>query len=317
MRFAIVICVVSVLLPNVMYGAVWVGMEGSLNKYSDEGETLKELSQYRNPVALTADRNRNRLWFIDQYDYTLFCLDAGTGEEIYRLRDIASPPGTDASSTEVFSSEGLETAPAMAVDEENGSLWIADIYAHQIVRVNVYGEQELRKSGFRKPYVIAIEPDGGNIWVNSGDSLLLRLDSDGEQLYKRTGMNQPRAVAVCPVSGVVRVADYGSSVVRGFDVSGELVSSQVESEPPVDLLINDDGSFWVIDQYEVARLYSQDGDELATYDRLEKPLDIDSDGSGSVWILDPALREAVHVGASGDEISAISNTGGARSIAVF
>lgn len=317
MRLALSLCIILVVFAGAACGDIWIGLEGSLNKYADDGETLKVMSQYRNPVALTADHARNRLWFVDQYDYTLICLDAETGEEIYRMRDVASKPGTDAVSTDLYSSDGIEPAPAMAVYEADGSLWVADLYAHQIVKLDVYGEEVLRKSGFRQPYLIAVEPETGNVWVNSGESQLLRLDDNGERWDKRSGVNRPRTAAVCPQTGDIWVADYGNCLVRIMEVSGKLLENIDVDEPPVSLCINDDGTAWVIMEYEIALLLDDAGNELAEFDRLEKPFAIDGDGSGSVWVLDPAPGEAVHIDANGDKVRVISGLNGALSIAVF
>ena len=317
MRLALSLCVVFGVFAGTACGDVWIGLEGSLNKYADDGETLKVIGQYRNPVALTADHTRNRLWFVDQYDYTLICLDAETGEEIYRMRDVASKPGTDAVSTDLYSSDGIEPAPAMAVYEADGSLWIADLYAHQIVKLDVYGEEVLRKSGFRGPYLIAVEPDTGNVWINSGKSQIIRLDPDGEQLYKRTGLNLPRDVKVCSATGIIWIADYGNNVIRGMDVSGKLPYNLKETEPPVGLFINDDNSFWAIMEFDIAQLLSKNGEVLAEFDRLEKPFAIDGDGSGPVWVLDPVPGEAVHIDENGKKVNTISGINGALSISVF
>ena len=87
-------------------------------------------------------------------------------------------------------------------------------------------------------------------------------------------------------------------------------------EQPIDLLLNDDDTIWVISEYEYAHLLSSDGNVISKYNRLEKPIDISGSGDGYVWILDSGDSKAYKLDTEGNKVAETQSLQNPSSVAV-
>ena len=58
------VTIITLIAAGMAQAAVWVGYEGGLRRYSDEGEHVRTYDNYRRPISLALDVERRRLWFL-------------------------------------------------------------------------------------------------------------------------------------------------------------------------------------------------------------------------------------------------------------
>jgi DNA-binding beta-propeller fold protein YncE len=293
---------------------VWVGYEGGLAKYTDEGERILDVSRYRNPVSLALDRERGRLWFVEQYDYTVVCVDIVTGKELFRFNDVVHTPPTV--TTDTYSSAEVETPPGLAVDEDNGFVWVADLYAHQVARLDENGFELWRSSDFHEPYAVTVATDGSG-WVVGGISDIFHLSPEGETLYKRKkALNEPRDVDLDEGRDLIWVAEYGNSRVLAVDYEGNL-RRKVTVELPWSLAVDpNDGSVWAASIYDKVYKISPSGAVELTVDRFETPADIKVAADLGAWVADRGDDRVTLLSFEGERLLKIDGVRKPASLAV-
>jgi len=263
---------------------VWVAYEGGIGQWGDDGEPVLEVPRYRNPASLALDAERGRLWFVEQYDYTVVCMDTASGKELFRLEDVVHPRPTVTPDT--YSSTEAETPPGLAVARGDGSLWVSDTYVHQVALLGEDGSEIWRTSDFHEPYAVAVAPDG-SAWIVGGISDVFHLSPDGEVLHKRKkGLYEPRDVAVDAGRSLVWITDYGNGRVIAVDYEGNL-RRKVAVELPWSLVVDqDNGDVWVASTYNKVYKIASGGDVELTADRFETPADVAVAPGLGVWVAD-------------------------------
>ncbi|MFC1859938.1 PKD domain-containing protein, partial [Thermodesulfobacteriota bacterium] len=103
--------------------------------------------------------------------------------------------GTHTGSHTVFN--GFSKPISVSVNSADGSVWVADNYNNEVVKLDAAGAELARKSGFNKPYSVSVNSTDGTVWVaDDGNDEIVKLASDGTELVRLGGFDQPRAVAV-------------------------------------------------------------------------------------------------------------------------
>jgi DNA-binding beta-propeller fold protein YncE len=293
---------------------VWVAYEGGIGLYGDDGETVLEVPRYRNPASLTLDGERGRLWFVEQYDYTVVCIDTVSGKELLRLEDVVHPQPTVTPDT--YSSTEAETPPGLAVVRSDGTLWVADIYAHQVALLDEDGSGIWRTSDFHKPYAVADAPDG-SAWIVGGISDVFHLSRDGEVLHKRKkGLGEPRDVAVDAGRALVWITDYGNGRVIAVDYDGNLLR-KIAVELPWSITVDpENGTVWAVSAYDKVYKISSDGDLELTVDRFETPADVAVAPGLGVWVADRGDDRVTLLSTDGERLLKIDGVRKPVSLAV-
>jgi DNA-binding beta-propeller fold protein YncE len=293
---------------------VWVAYEGGISLYGDDGERVLDVTRYRNPASLTLDGERGRLWFVEQYDYTIICIDTVSGKELLRLEDVVHPQPTV--TTDIYSSTEAETPPGLAVVRSDGNLWVADIYAHQVALLDENGSEIRRTSDFHEPYAVAVAPDG-SAWIVGGISDVFHLSPDGEVLHKRKkGLREPRDVAVDAGSKLVWIAEYGKSQVIAVDYDGNL-RRKVAVELPWSIAVDpENGNVWAASAYDKVYKISPGGDVELTVDRFETPADVAVTPGLGVWVADRGDDRVALLSADGERLLNIDGVRKPVSLAV-
>ncbi|UCE28200.1 MAG: hypothetical protein JSW52_05490 [Candidatus Coatesbacteria bacterium] len=314
MRKASAVLLAIGVLVSAAAADVWVAYEGGINLYGDDGERILEVPRYRNPASLALDAERGRLWFVEQYDYSVVCIDTVSGKELYRLEDIVHPRPTVAPDT--YSSTEAETPPGLAIVGGNGNLWVADLYAHQVALLDEDGTELWRTSDFHEPYAVASAPDG-SVWVVGGISDVFHLSPDGDVLHKRKkGLDEPRGVAVDAGRELVWITEYGNGRVIAVDYEGNL-RRKVAVELPWSIVVDqDNGDVWVASTYDKVYLIASSGDVELTVDRFETPADVAVAPGLDVWVADRGDDRVTLLSADGERLLNIDGVRKPVSLAV-
>jgi DNA-binding beta-propeller fold protein YncE len=309
---AILLADIVLVLPAV--ADVWVAYEGGICRYTDAGEQVLNVTRYRNPISLALDAGRGRLWFVEQYDYTVVCIDTTSGKELFRLKDVVHSPPTV--TTDTYSSTEADNPPGLAVDGNDGSLWVADIYGHQVARLDESAYELWRSSDFHEPYSVTVATDGSG-WIVGGISDIFRLTANGEVVYKRKkGLNEPRDVTVDTERGLVWIAEYGNSRVLAIDYDGNL-RRKVNVELPWNLSIDPEkGLVWATSTYENVYKISSAGKLELTVDRFETPADVIVAPGLGVWVADRGDDRVILLNSGGERLLKIEGVHKPISLAV-
>jgi DNA-binding beta-propeller fold protein YncE len=308
------ILLINAVLSSSAGADVWVAYEGGIGRYTDDGERVLNVTRYRNPSSLAVDTERGRLWFVEQYDYTIVCIDTVSGKELFRLKDAVHPPPPV--TTDTYSSTEADNPPGWAVDVNDGSLWVADLYGHQVARFDESAHELWRSSDFHEPYSVTVAKDGSG-WVVGGIGDIFHLTPEGEVIYKRKkGLKEPRDVTIDATRGLVWVAEYGNSRLLAIDYDGNL-RRKVAVELPWNISVNpDDGSVWAASTYENVYKISSGGKVELTVNRFETPADLVVVPGLGVWVADSGDDRIVLLNTDGERVLKIDDVPKPDSLAV-
>lgn len=274
--------------------AVWVGREGGLNQYSDEGEYVRSYEGYRRPISLALDTERRRLWFLDAYDYSLVCFDVDGGREIFRVRDAAHAPAIGTSDLRLYLLEKRPIEPTLSLDAGDGSVWIADFYGHQVAKYDVEGKEVFRSGSFHEPFAVAALGDC-LAWVAGGIRTLSLVGPACETKRSMTGVHEARALAYDAARDLVWVADYRNNRVFAINREGGLKRKVTGVELPAYLAVDDTrGTVWVATHYAGIVKISADKEEItASLPEPESVAALDVDAAGRLWVAYDEAEEII------------------------
>lgn len=235
------------------------------------------------------DTESQKMWTIDGYKGEKFIspIDVATDDDGYiyvtdsqrKALYIFNPKGI--ALKKIGSSEGLERPTGVAIDRQNGILYISDTVDSQIKRFKTGSLKPLKPVGSRgsaegelnRPTFIALDGEG-NLYVT--DSMNFRVcvfDRDGKFLHSFGKLGNtigsfasPRGIAV-DKDGNIYVTDTLFDAVQIFDPKGNLLlvfgskgKGKGEFYAPEDISISKEGKAYISDAYnmrvEVFRILS-------------------------------------------------------------
>lgn len=304
---------VAFALTAVAHAEVWVGEDDAITRYDDAGKLVQTLSGYRRPVALTLDRARNRLWFIDAYDYKLICRDLDRNAEVVRVTGAAHAPAIGATDLKLYLSEKRPVEPTLALDAADGSIWLADFYGHQLAKYDAAGKEVWRTSSFHEPFAVATCGDGF-AWVAGSPRTIHLVGPDGKTVITQSGVNEARGLAFDTAPGLLVVADYKNNRVLGVDCQGRLKKKVMGTELPFAVAIDDAGLVWAAGEYAGVYKISLDAEKIVGVVGEEKPTAISPAAGGKLWVAYEAAGAVVCYDAAGNEVTRLSKLKNPKSI---
>jgi streptogramin lyase len=274
--------------------AVWVGYDGGLNQYTDDGEYVRRYDGYRRPISLRLDGERRRLWFLDAYDYSLVCLDVDAEKELLRVSGAAHAPAIGTSDLRLYRLEKRPIEPSLALDAVNGSVWVADFYGHQVAKYDLTGKEVFRSGSFHEPFAVAVLGDC-SAWVAGGTRTLSLVGPECNAKRSMPGVNEARALAYDAARELVWVADYRNNRVFAINRDGGLKRKVTGVELPVRLAVDGArGNVWVATQYGGIVKISADAEKITgSVPEPESVAALVVDGRGRLWVAYDEAGEVV------------------------
>ena len=190
---------------------------------------------------------------------------------------------------------------AVACVPFDGSVWIADVGAQELVRLSLDGDVMRRVAGFASPIALAVDPLEEVLWViDTANNSISRVGPRGTHLSTYYGLQNPLAVSVDRDTGEAWVADGNAGLVR-------IASDGISAQRFGGLGYVNDVS---VDVYE-RRLYIADpknnkvtclrptGEILWVFTGVEgspllEPTKVQAAPEGTVWVIDRYLDEGVY-----------------------
>ncbi len=288
------VTIIVLIAAGMAQAAVWVGYEGGLRRYSDEGEHVRTYDNYRRPISLALDVERRRLWFLDAYDYSLVYFDVDAGKEVFRVRGAAHAPAIGTSDLRLYLLEKRPIEPSLSLDEGDGSVWVADFYGHQVAKYDVEGNEVFRSASFHEPFAVAALGDC-NAWVAGGIRTLSLVGPECETKRNMSGVNEARALAYDATRELVWVADYRNNRVFAIHREGRLKRRITGVELPVQLAVDDArGNVWVATHYAGILKISADAEKITgSIPEPDSVAALDVDAGGRLWVAYDEAEEIV------------------------
>jgi PKD repeat protein len=204
---------------------------------------------------------------------------------------------------ELWSATGFDWPVSVSVDPTDGSCWVADEHARDVVHLSAEGAELWRGGGFSGPEDVSVNPSDGSCWVADG-SQVVHLSADEVELWRGGGFGSASAVSVNPTDGSCWVAAPSHNQVVLLSAEGEeLWWAGVDDAR--DLSVDpSDGSCWVADydNDQVVHL-SAEGEELWRGGGFGGPRSVSVDPTdGSCWVADRGNDAVVHLSSSGMEL---------------
>ncbi len=205
-------------------------------------------------------------------------------------------------------------APRCAsVNSVDGSCWVIDGDAKQVVHFAADGQELWRGGNFVDPQSLAANPDG-SCWVadqvNATDVVMARLAQDGSELWRADAYTRPCAYSVGAASLSANATD-GSCWLTGCGAPAMFNFALDGTETPrpfvgAFLVVNSaDGSYWVVERQTWQLVhFSKDGVELwrGEFVRGDGGMAVDPT-DGSVWVGEANSSNVLHLAANGSRLS--------------
>jgi DNA-binding beta-propeller fold protein YncE len=137
----------------------------------------------------------------------------------------------------------------VSVSGEVGSVWIADTFNDQVVKMSGDGSLTNRISGFNNPMAVAVYPALQHVWVaDFGNNRVQKLDSEGAVLVTVDSLFEPYAIDVWDFEGDAWIAqDTDSSQIIRVDSDGQILARYHGFNSPRAVRADRDGNLWIAD----------------------------------------------------------------------
>ncbi|MGD8717769.1 MAG: hypothetical protein PVH29_03005 [Candidatus Zixiibacteriota bacterium] len=312
----LLIATLVLLFIGAAYADVWIGVDGGLRHYSYDGEYIRSFDSYRRPISLVLDAERNRLWFLDAYDYKLVCFDVEEKRELLSVPKVAHAPAIAAGDLRIYMLEKRPFEPSISVDPSDGSVWIADFYGHEVARIDLDGNEIFRSASFHEPFSIATLGDC-NAWVSGRIRTLTLISPTCETLNNLSGVNEARALAYDAAQDLVWVADYRNNRVFAINREGRLKKRIPGVELPEKLAVDEERStVWVATNYNGIIKISSDKEEItATIPEPDSVVALDIDSEGRLWVAYDKAEEVTCYSPEAEDVVTIRRVKGVVGIA--
>jgi len=201
----------------------------------------------------------------------------------------------------------VDTPVALAAVPFDGSVWICDTGAHEIVHVDLSGNTLKRVTGFVTPTGIAVDPLEETVWViDSVTKRLTKVSPRGSIWDYYDGLTNPQAIAMDNLTSEVWVADGANGLLK-FDIDANPVIHVTGLGFAADVSTDvDDGRVYVADppgnkvyclnpSGELLWVYTGAGETTP----LVRPTKVQAAPSDTVWILETDAHCIRRISANG------------------
>jgi len=196
--------------------------------------------------------------------------------------------------------EGVARDPHGMFAAADGSMWVVDRGAHEVLRVAADGKITLRMGSrdrpvldgpFNNPADVAISPQG-DIFVADGysNSRVHRFSSTGEHILSWGGPGSmagqfrvPHGVWI-DSAGTVYVADRENNRVQLFTTDGTFVEEWTDFYRPTDVFIDSAGLIYVTDHVPRLTILDRSGRILARGLVGDRPHSVWGGNDGSIYL---------------------------------
>jgi DNA-binding beta-propeller fold protein YncE len=242
-------------------GRVWVcdPLGGRLWRVTP-GLFEEEVGSLQQPVAVTIDRRRARVWVCDQGLGALQGLDPVNAVAPYvDVRGLARPldVGVDPIDGSVWVCErtgdrvrhisfagdalgsAIATAPSrVAVDSVTHRVWVSSVVARRVTVFGPTGTALDSLTNLAGPVGIAIDPIAGSIWVadTDGDRVIV-FDRAGGEKFRVTNVYQPLEIAIDRATGEAWVAQASIGQVTRISADGHVLRRTGGFSQPYDIAL--------------------------------------------------------------------------------
>jgi len=201
------------------------------NGISPVPDTLVRIYGFSNPLSVAINGTDGVFWVADN-----------AHDKVYRFEPDV-PDGYNIQSDTGYHTEieGFYDPVHAAVNENDGTCWVADRSNHQVVRLAADGSEELaRIGGFDDPTRVAVNQTDGSVWVADRDHRqVVHLSADGGlELARVSGFyNYDFGLSVDSQTGECWVTDTGSDDVKRLSPNGTQLSKKGGFYDPFDVAV--------------------------------------------------------------------------------
>lgn len=217
--------------PGPTFSWVADGRNGNLVKLTHDGmhEILRS-SFFFNPFRLQIDTPRGNVWVLERY----------FGSDLSRL---------DMNGRLVKRIEGINGPADLALDQADGSIWVADTLTNGLLKFNSDGELVKRNEAYKKIVALAVHPVTHEVWALNRDNrrVLIFTGAGDRRGEANVNLQRPTDIDIDARTGNVWIAD-GTRVIR-LDAEGNPEALATQSFRFVSRLAADEISrgCWLID----------------------------------------------------------------------
>ncbi|MCK4390439.1 MAG: PKD domain-containing protein [Desulfobacterales bacterium] len=199
------------------------------NAITPAADTLVRIGGFSNPQSVAVNGTDGVFWVADD-----------GRDKVYRFEPDVTDGFTIGSESGSYTEiAGFSNPTHVAVDETDGTCWVADKSNHQAVKLAENGTAELvRVSGFDDPTRVAVNQTDGSVWVADKDHRqIVRLSADGTLELARAGgfHYYDFGLAVDSQTGQCWVTDTGNDDLKRLSPNGTQVSRKGGFYDPYDV----------------------------------------------------------------------------------
>ncbi len=144
-----------------------------------------------------------------------------------------------------------EKSISLTVYQETGSVWIADTFNDQVVKISPSGTPLLTLTGFNKPKGVAIDFADRSVWIaDEFINRIVKYTTDGVKLKEITDLRRPSDIVVQPNSNIIVATMGDTAQVVELSHDGTILRSIRGFDSPRSLDVYDlTGDIWVADTF--------------------------------------------------------------------
>ncbi len=110
--------------------------------------------------------------------------------------------------TGVLAVTGFNDPIGISVDQTDGTVWVADHWNHQVVKLAPDHTELQRANGYNRPIGVSVNQSERTAWVtDSGNDQVVKLAPNGSEIVRPGGFDNPNDLEVNPIDGTVWIAD--------------------------------------------------------------------------------------------------------------
>ncbi|MCP4726389.1 MAG: hypothetical protein GY863_15195, partial [bacterium] len=140
---------------------------------------------------------------------------------------------------------------SLTVFQETGSVWIADTFNDQVVKISPSGTPLLTLTGFNKPKGVAIDFADRSVWVaDEFNNRIVKYTTDGVLLREITDLKRPSDIVVQSNSNILVATMGDTAQVVEISHDGTILRSIKGFDSPKSISVYDlTGDIWIADTF--------------------------------------------------------------------